>query len=492
MQQSRKKRLSSGVPGLDEILEGGFLPGRAYMVRGGPGSGKTTLGMHFLEAASEAGERALYITLGETEAQLRENADSVGIGLGGVEFLDLSPSSDFFAELQTYDVFSPAEVERVPIAQKILEQVGEGGPRRVFLDSMTQFRYLSPDAYQFRKQVLSFLRYLTDRGATVLFTSENSSGAPDDDLQFMSDGVLLLRSGASGRSLCVTKLRGSGFRSGLHSLKLSERGMEVFPRLVPGELRREIEFEALPFGIPNLDELLHGGLERGTVTIFSGPTGVGKTTLGLQFMKEAAGRGERSVVYAFEEAVPILLHRCESIRIPVRSMIERGTLAIVPIEPLRYSADELVSMVRQEVEQQGARIVMLDSVSGYRLAVRGEDVVRSLHALCTYLKNMGTTVLLVDEVHSIGGGLRATDVGMSYLADNIVYLRYMEARTPEGTELRKTIGVLKKRASDFEQSPRELKITPYGLQVGGPMQGIATSIVNSAPVQVRPDAEEAG
>lgn len=462
-------RLSTGIQGLDEVLHGGFVSRRAYLVRGGPGTGKTTLGLHFLAVGVEEGEQVLYITLGEPAEQIRTNAEILGFDPNGMTFLDLSPTSEFFTEVQTYDIFSPAEVEREPTTQKIIDQVETLKPQRVFLDAMTQFRYLSADAFQFRKQVLSFVRFLLGQGATIVFTSEGSDTAPDDDLQFMSDGVIHLdNDSADGRTLSVTKFRGSDFRRGFHSMRLTNKGMEVYPRLQPEVYKREFVAKAIPSGVPELDELLHGGLERGTVTIITGPTGVGKTTLGLQFMKEAAGRGERSVVYTFEEAEETLLHRCEAINIPVRAMVERDTLSVVQVEALHFSPDEFANLVRQEVEKKKARIVMIDSVSGYRLSVRGQDLVSHLHALCKYLQNMGVTVVLINEVEHITGDFRATDVGISYVADNIVFLRYLELQG----QMRKAIGVLKKRVSDFERTLREIEITRYGIKVGRPLTGL--------------------
>jgi circadian clock protein KaiC len=479
-------RLSTGIPGLDEVLHTGLLSGRAYLVRGGPGTGKTTLGLHFLADGIAKGEQVLYITLGEPAEHIHTNAEKLGFNSQGITFLDLSPSSEFFTEVQTYDIFSPAEVEREPTTQKIIEQVETLKPQRVFLDTLTQFRYLAADPFQFRKQVLSFMRFLLEQDATVLFTSEGSKAAPDDDLQFMSDGVIHLNSDtADGRTLSVTKFRGSDFRRGFHSMRLTNKGMEVYPRLQPEVYKREFVTKAMPSGVPELDELLHGGIESGTITILTGSTGVGKTTLGLQFMKEAAERGERSVVYAFEEHEETMLHRAESVNIPVRAMRDRGTLAVVRVEPLHFSPDEFANLVRQEVEEKKARIVMIDGVTGYRLCLRGEDLISHLHALCKYLQNMGVTVLLINEVEYITGDFRATDVGISYLADNIVFLRYLELQG----EIRKAIGVLKKRLSDFEKTLREIEITRYGIKVGKPLTGLR-GILSGTPEWVNKHENE--
>ena len=424
--------------------------------------------MHFLTEGVAKGESSLLITLGEPEAELRINAQMLGFDLTPVHFLDLSPNATFFTEMQTYDIFSPAEVEREPVTQQILDLIEMLHPQRVFLDAMTQFRYLATDAFQFRKQVLSFLRFLIEQGATVLFTSEGSVSHPDDDLQFMSDGVINLYFGPEDRSLSVSKFRGSDFRSGKHTMRLTDQGMLVFPRLLPEQHVQSFVKEQIASGVPELDELLHGGLERGTISLLTGPTGVGKTTLGIQFMKEAAGRGERSIVYTFEELQETLVQRCEAINIPVRTMQERGTLSVVQVEPLHFTPDEFAQLVRSEVEQQHASIIMIDSIAGYRVSLRGGELSIHLHALCKYLQNMGVAVLLINETESIVGALQVSDIAISYLADNIVFLRYLELRG----EIRRVIGVLKKRLSGFERTLREIEMSRYGIKVGQPLRNL--------------------
>ena len=475
-------RISTGVVGLDKILCGGLIPYQAYLIKGQPGSGKTTLGFHFLNAGISQGETSLFISFSESERSLRRNAKLIDIDIDRVQFLDLSPTADFFTEDQTYDIFSPAEVEKSPITQKIIETIEQINPQRIFLDSITQFRFLATDTFQFRKQIQSFLRFIIDRDITLLFTSEGSDRNPDDDLQFMSDGVIVLQMKHERRNIRVAKFRGSNFASGYHELQLGDRGMDVYPRLIPqlqqidqrseqassvyGGVISDSELEIISSGIPEIDELLHGGIERGTSTIITGPSGVGKSTFGMQFMKEAAGRGERSVIYSFEEAKQTIMKRCNAINIPVYAMLDRGTLSIVKIEPLVYSPGQFADLVRTEVEQHDVKIVAIDSTSGYRLSIQGEDLIRQLHSLCQYLKNLGVTVILVNETHTIAGTeFSVTEVGLSYLADNLVFLRYLEI---DG-RLRKAIGVLKKRVSDFERTLRELTITKYGIKVGEPL-----------------------
>lgn len=464
-------RLSTGISAFDEVLRGGLIKSQAYLVRGGPGTGKTVLGCHFLDTGVKAGEKILFISLEETEEQIRDNLKDFGLGLDSFEFLDLSPSSDFFAKNETYDIFSPSEIEREPFTQQIISKIETLKPTRIFLDPITQIRYLAPDVFNYRKQILSFLRYIKEMRATILFTSENSPEAPDDDLQFLSDGIFVLDSGQTGRSITVTKFRGSGYSEGEHTLQINEKGISVFPILVPKNHRRPFEIESVPSGIPEFDELLNGGIERGTVTILTGPSGVGKTTLGMQFIKESASRGERSTAFIFEESLSTLVRRSDSINLGLSKMLQLNSLSIYQVEPLRHTADEFAAMVRHEVEENDVKIVFIDSLSGYRLSLLGKDLAHNLHALCKYLTNMGVTVLVSNEVDSITGDFKATERGISYLSDTIVFLRYVEY---EGV-LRKVIGVLKKRLSGFNRSICKFEITKYGIKVGDPienMQGI--------------------
>jgi circadian clock protein KaiC len=468
-------RTSTGVSGLDEILRGGLIANRSYMIRGGPGTGKTILGLHLLHWAAERGQSSLLLTFGESQAELTRNGAALGFAMERLHFLDLSPDSGHFAEAPDYDIFPPSDVERAPLARRIRDEVTSMRPCRVLIDGMTQLRYLSPNSFQFRKEALAFLRFLAESGCTVAFTSESNEG-PDEDLQFIADGVISLESDAGQRRLMVTKFRGSDFRAGYHTLRLSGRGMEVFPRLLPEDFSLPFEPESIPFGLPALDRMLNGGLERGTITILTGPSGVGKTTLGMQFAVAAAARGERAAVYVFEEACASLLRRCEAIGIQAERRLAEGSLSLMQVEPLRYTADEFALMVRDEVEKRRTRVVMIDSVSGYRLSVRDEELVTHLHALSKYLQNMGVAVLLLNEVEAITGDFRITDVGVSYMADNILFLRYLEIRG----EMAKALGVLKKRLSDFEKTFREVRITARGIEIGQPLRALR-GILSGAP-----------
>lgn len=468
---STGERLSTGVDGLDEVLHGGLIPERGYLVTGAPGTGKSILGLHWLSAGAAAGERALYVNLEESEADIRANAAALGFDLEGVSFLDLAPGAESFLTDDSYEVFPTEEVEGDELRRGLREGIDEVDPDRVFIDPVSHLRHLTADSYQFRKQVTALVEYLKREGATVLFSSQSADDTGGSELQFLSDGWLHMDTGDGGRTLSVPKFRGSDSERGPHTLRITGDGMAVYPELTPGEADGSAaSYDVLPAGVPEVDQLLGGGIERGTVTVLSGPTGAGKTTLGTQFMKEAAGRGERSVVYMFEEAGGTFRTRSEAVNIPVERMVERGTLALEEVPSFEYTPDQFAAVVREEVEQRDARIVMIDGIDGYRNSIRVDEaeVLRELHALGRYLTNRGVTVLLVDTVDSVTGEFTATDSGVSYLADNIVFLRYLEING----ELRKAIGVLKKRMSDFERTLREFAITPYGIKVGEPLTGL--------------------
>lgn len=477
-------RVPTGIEGLDEIIHGGLIPGGGYLVRGAPGAGKTIFGLHFLREGLDRGERPLLITLEETEEDLKANAASLRLDIDPVPTLDLSMGSAVAGgdgPLGSYDVFTPDEAEGDDIIDAILGRIDEVDPDRVFLDPITLFRHLTPDAYQFRRQVLMLTRTIRDRDATLLMTSQATSEADDADLQFVTDGTIEMAYRGPYRSIAIPKFRGSPTRGGDHTFRIGDGGITVFPALEIPERPSELVTDAISSGIPALDELLHGGIERATTTIISGPTGVGKTTLGTQFMKEAAGRGERSVVYLFEEAADTFLSRSRAINIPVQEMIDRGTLGIETVQALERSPEEIGQMIREDVEEDEARIVMMDGLAGMRMSTRGDilELRQKVHTLTQYLQARNVTTILIDEVQEVQAGFRATNDNISYLADNIIVLRHIEL----GGEFRKVLGVLKKRVSDYEHQLREMEITEHGIKIGQPLTGLR-GILSGAPEKI--------
>jgi circadian clock protein KaiC len=467
--KKNNQRLSTGVDGLDEILRGGLITQRSYLIRGGPGQGKTTLGLHFLTAA-DSRESALFIGFQEPQEQIEANAASLGLDVSRIAFLNLTPDEQFFTEQQGYDVFSAAEVEQEPLAQAIVETVEQHAPQRVFVDSLTQLRFLASDAFQYRKQVLSFLRFLTRRGITVLFSSEHSSELPDDDLQFMADGVINFESDPSGAAVRVSKYRGSGFVRGAHHMRLGAQGMRVFPRMVPPATKQvKDERRSWGSGAKSIDAMLCGGLEAGTISLITGPVGVGKSTLAAQFAAEAARLGHRAAIYLFEEEVETYMRRARALSIELEKPRQAGQLIIELVEPMRYLADEFTTRVRQHVEERNVELVVLDSIAGFEMTLEGEGVEARLHTFAKTLSRMGVTVLLLNETQVVTGTqFRATEKGISYMSDNVLFLRYMELEA----QLKKTIGVLKKRLSGFDSRLHTYDIGQGGLVVHEPIEGL--------------------
>ncbi|WP_253737953.1 ATPase domain-containing protein [Halohasta salina] len=467
-----QRRVPTGVPNATSVLHGGLLPESATLVRGTPGAGKTIFGLYFLAAADKP---VVYINLGEPADYLEATAAGFGLDVDHVEFLDLSPSGEQFQGNQSYDLFEPDEVETTSLVDRIRETVEQHQPTRVLVDPVTELRHLARDDRQFRTQVLSLLDFLKSHGATVMLTSQAADSVPDDDLQFLADAVISLSADSDHRTLSVPKFRGSAVRRGPHTVTISADGMRVWPRLDPTDHYREGSVSTLSSGVDELDSLLGGGLTTGTVSFLSGPTGVGKTTTGLQFITEAAANGQRSVLYSFEESRRTVLTRAEALGMPLGEQVDAGTVVIREIGTDELTLDEFTHRVRSAVEDDAAEIVMIDGVTGYERAFSeaGADPSHRLVKIGQYLRNMNVTGIITNEVHRITGDFRATEHRISHLADDIVFFRHVEHRG----ELRKVIGVLKKRTSDFESTLRALEITDKGLVVGEPLaelRGILT------------------
>lgn len=465
MSAARGDRVTSGIDGVDELLGGGFLPHRTYMVRGRSGTGKSIFGYHFLSAGVGDGETGLYVAFEETAEDIRANAASLGFDLEPVQILDMSPSQELFLEDEAYSIFSPSEVEGKPFAEEVRDAVEQHQPDRVFIDPLTQVRHLSPDDYQFNRTAASMMSYLRSREATTLFTSQPTTERSDDDLQYLCDGSITLARSDHGRTVQVEKFRGSDFRSGSHAVSItSEDGIVVFPKILPGTLAEGFTHVQRSSGFEKLDELLGGGIEAGSVTLVGGPSGVGKSTTGTAFATETARRDETAALYLFEESRASFEHRSAAIDIPVQDMVDEGNLIVREIEPLVLSADEFAHVVHDDVEENDVEFVMIDGTSGYRISLQdAEQALRpELHALCRSLRNMGVTVVVTDETREVTGTFRASDTHISYLADNIIFLRYIEV----GGEVQKAIGVLKKRFSGFESSLRAFRIGENGIEIG--------------------------
>lgn len=471
----------SGIPGLDELLCGGFVRGRMYLLSGPPGSGKTLLGMHFLENGLQQGQTTLAIHGEESQQEILANGRALGIDLDGTEFLDLGPESDVFAAEQTPDLVDPGELERDRHLQVIHDTVSEIDPDRIVIDPITQLRYLEPTEYQYRKRILSFVRFLKERNATVLTTATSSTADSNLELRSLSDGIIELLRDDGGRRVTVTKHRGRGQRDGDHGMEIRSRGLEIFPSLIPNP--DESSFTPVQFetGVTTLDELLGGGIEQGTVTFISGPTGVGKTTLATQVVAHIARTGNNSAVYLFEESAELFTHRSESLGIPVGRLRDDGKLILGEIEPLAHSAEEFARQVLESVTQHDIDAVLIDGIDGYTMSIQGQEnqLVEKLHALTRKLTSADITVFITDERSTVTGITSATRSNLSYVADNILSLSYVESNG----ELRRILGVLKKRASGFDPTFREFELTENGIQIGASRTDIGGVLQKRQPIQ---------
>lgn len=459
-----QQRIQTGVPNAAAVLDGGLLSKSATLVRGTPGAGKTIFGLYFLAATDQP---VIYINLGEPADYLEATAEQFGIKTDHIEFLDLSPSGEQFQGNQLYDLFEPDEVETTSLVEQIREVVEERQPKRVLVDPVTELRHLTPDKRQFRTQVLGLLDFLKSHGVTVVLTSQAANSVPDDDLQFLVDTVITLTAEENHRWLSVPKFRGSGVRDGQHTITIDEDGMRVWPTLDPTEHYRKGSISTLSSGVNELDSLLGGGITSGTISFLTGPTGAGKTTTGLQFIAEAASNGHRSVLYSFEESRRTIMTRAEAVGIPLRDSVAAGDVNIREISTDELALDEFTHQIRSEVEDHDAEIVMIDGVTGYERAFNQVDseADHQLVKIGQYLRNMNVTGIITNEVHQITGEFKATEHNISHLADDIIFLRHVEYKG----DLRKVIGVLKKRTSDFETTLRVLDITEDGLNVGEPL-----------------------
>jgi circadian clock protein KaiC len=487
------ERRSSGIRGLDTVLRGGFLPQRSYLVSGAPGTGKTILGLHFLHTGLRLDEQPLLITFSEPATSLERNLQNLGFSFDRIKVLDLTPPVELFSDAeQSYDLLSPAETERQPVLRRIAETVDELAPVRVFVDGLNGLRYYAADRDDFLRSVQAFLQFITGRGATILVTAEPTPdptvGHSSEDLEHLVDGSLTLTFTQKTRKVSVSKFRGSGFSGGAHTLRIGDEGISVFPTLTARRDLPERRTVHIPFSIESLDQKLHGGIEPGTATLLTGPPGVGKTTLGLQFMRSAALQGERGVVYSFDEEPALMELRCRAVGLDLSELQRDGRLMIEKVEPLEYSAEEFADWVKHAVEEGGARCVMVDSLSGYSLSIADDRPIPSLHALSKYLTSAGVSLIIAEEMSAITGDFRPTESRISYLSDNIIFLRYIERfnETSGSVELHKILGVLKKRLSDFDKGLHAFDITPEGIRVGGKPLGSRSLLGGPHPLSEGP------
>jgi circadian clock protein KaiC len=476
-----QQRASTGVAGLDDILGGGLPTGHLYLVEGTPGSGKTTLGLQFLRRGVKAGEKGLYITLSETASELHTVAASHGWSLDGVEVFELVTDEGLSPDAEQ-SILHPSEVELGETTRGVMAAVERLKPTRVVFDSLSEMRLLAQNPLRYRRQVLALKSFFSTRGCTVLLLDDRSADQDDLQLHSIAHGVVSLEQaidqyGPGRRRLRVIKMRGIRFRGGEHDFSLDTGGLSVFPRLVAAEHRQHQAELMVGTGTAEFDAILGGGLARGSNTLFSGPSGVGKTTTAIACVRAALLRGEKAVYYLFDEGLGTLMIRSRALGLDVTGFLESGQLEIKTLDPAEVSPGEFANMVRTAVEDIGVQTVVIDSLNAYLQAMSGDKhLLLQMHELLTYLNQRGVVTILILAQHGVLGEIRS-DVDLSYLSDGIVMFRFFEARG----SLLKAISVVKSRTSHHELTIREFRLGKSGVEIGQALQdfeGVMTGVAS--------------
>lgn len=471
------ERIRTGIPGLDPILGGGLPANALYLLKGAPGTGKTTFGLQYLVEGARRGEKCLYLGLSETRGQLTAIARAYGWNIGGIEIHEMRRRGGMEQPRSAYTVFRPSEVELDDISREINEQVDRIQPARLVLDSLSEIRLLSEDPFQYRRELLALSDRITGRKCTGWLIDIETEGNEGVVAETLVSGLIHLQQhspayGGERRRLRVRKLRASRSVGGYHDFAIVDGGLHVYPRLVAAAHRSAHSSAEVSSGVPELDALLGGGLDRGTSTLLMGSAGTGKSTIAAQFVGTAAARGERSLVFCFDESPTNLILRATGLGIPLAEHVATGTVEILAVDPAEFSPGELAHRVRLAVERD-ARMIVIDSLNGYLNAMPEEQFLSAhLHELLAYLSEKGVATVLTIAQHGLFS-MNESPINVSYVADTVVLFRYFE----DAGEVKQAISVMKKRTGRHERTIRELRLGPDGVTVSQPLsmlQGVLT------------------
>jgi circadian clock protein KaiC len=491
----RAGKARTGIEGLDDVLAGGFSDGHVFLIEGNPGTGKTTIALSFLIQGAKDGERGLYATLSETERELRDGASSHGWTLGDdIAVFELVPPESLLDANQQQSLLYSSDLELGEVSQSIFEAFERVKPRRVVIDSLSEIRLLAQNSLRYRRQMLALKHYFARHGATVLMLDDCTSEAGDKTAHSVVHGVVQLEElapafGAERRRLRVSKYRGQAIRGGYHDFVIKTTGVEVFPRLVAGEHFSGFARDPVKSGITALDQLLGGGIERGSSTLILGPAGTGKSTIALQFIAAEARRGGRAAMFVFDEELGLLFDRTRGLGLDLEAMRDAGKLHIEQVDAAALSPGEFAHRVRGIAQEMGVRSVLIDSLNGYNAAMPAEDsLVLHIHELIQYLNRRGANTFLTVAQHGLVGDMRAP-VDVTYLADTVILLRYFEA----GGKVRRAVSVIKKRTGPHEDTIREFQIGIGGLSLGPPLKefqgvlrGVPVFVGSGSPPELTP------
>jgi circadian clock protein KaiC len=472
--------LATGVPGLDTVLGGG-LPELSFNIIGGaPGSGKTTFAQQIMFGAATPERKALFFTaMGEPPVKMLRYQQQFG-------FFDVDKVGDSVHFISLASQVEEGDYDAV-LAQ-ILDEVRTHAPALVFIDSFRSFVQAArgvdqQDVASLQKFVQQLVTHMTGWDATTFLIGEYLANEADQNPIFtVADGIIWLNQhvqrNVMSRKIQVIKMRGQRQRPGLHAFRIGRDGVEIFPRLIPAV--EPIDTDGAPparlsMGIPVLDEMLGGGIPAGYALLVSGPTGSGKTVLATEFLAAGARKGETGVMALFERNPSQLLNA------RLDALVQSGSVSLTSIRSLDVSIDEMLHSLVTTIESTGATRVVLDSLSGFEMALSPEardDFRESLFRMVTVLGAKGITLLLTNEMEDRFDELRFSPYGTVVLADAVIMLRYVEHQA----ELRTVISVVKVRGSQHSRQIRTFTITDDGVVIGAgpaPYEGVLLGNVRS-------------
>ena len=484
-------RASSGVDGLDSVLCGGWARDRLHLLEGSPGAGKTTIALQFLMAGAKAGESGIYVSLAETEHELRQGALSHGWTLdNNIEVCELVPPESALDPDQHQTLLYSSDLELGETIKRVFEAIERVKPKRVVIDSLSEIRLLAQSSLRYRRQILALKHYFAQHRSTVVMLDDLTSESTDRAVHSIAHSVTHLDQlapiyGGERRRLRVIKCRGQQFRTGYHDFTIEQGGVQLYPRLVAAEHRAPFSGELLSSGVPRLDTLVGGGIAAGSSTLVIGPAGTGKSLLMLQYIAAAVERGDRAALFVFDEELGLLLARAKAMGIDLAKMKDDGKLVLRQMDAAELTPGEFSDHVRRCVDQEQIRLVVIDSLNGYQAAMSEEQFITlHLHELLQYLNRRGAATFLSIAQHGMMGDMRQP-IDVTYLADSVIMLRYFEAFG----RVRRAISIIKKRTGPHENTIREVHISDKGLSLGEPLQqfqgvlrGVPTYVGQSAPL----------